>query len=103
MTSTYETRHLASRRGGGGGDHDKLLHLSTPPDRRLQIQSAMNLRRRLDAEAERERARHERMRKRNESMMIRRLGEIGMQRRHHRSWRWTTVIEAHKEGGIDGR
>jgi hypothetical protein len=89
--------HPASCCSGGGGDHDKLLHLSTLPDRRLQIRSAMNLRRRLDAEAERKCAGHERMRKRNESMMTRGLGEIGMQRRHRRSWQWTTVIKAQKE------
>jgi hypothetical protein len=29
MTLTNETPHPASRCSGGGGDHDKLLHLST--------------------------------------------------------------------------
>jgi hypothetical protein len=60
-----------------GGASSLLLHFSTPPECRMQIQSARNARRRLDAEQERERIRHERIRKRNEGMMSRGLGEIG--------------------------
>ena len=37
MTLTNDTGHLASRCSGIRGDHDKLLHLSILPDRRLQI------------------------------------------------------------------
>jgi hypothetical protein len=67
-----------------GGDYDGdgtasiLLRFSTPPDRRLQIQSARNAKRRRDAEIEAERLRIERLRRRGEASMSKGLGTMGM-------------------------